>query len=811
MATIPGLPPRSKMPGIPDVRMGVGNVSAADFGGEQFQDLYRLGQAVQRDGNAQMQWAIRKYDERAEAEATTAMANYMDTVGKRRDELFTKKGQEAFTTRKDLETFSTQQADTLGQNLTTDRAKEFFGKSRQNYDLQNNQAADRHTLREQDAYRQTAIAAENEKLSQDALAMNGDEVRIASNLQQIKANNARLYAGQPQDFIDVKNNDAVMTVTQQVAEARAREFGPKAALDFLNSGIDVEFTTPGAKAKFELLKKQYSEASDSKFISDTAMLWVDSDFPSDDIMKRAYDMYPDDPKSAQFLIGIADNYRARKIDTQNREITQAKSEAWSFFAKGGFNVDSIPIELRNSNPTLFREMVDYSTWFNKAGNEKLDPDLGWLDRMRQMKPSELRAWLEGPPMVFNEGQPGEFSIGRYDFLMRKAGNSMDEVNKIRERSLKSDEEVRASGGGSGSGSGGSSSVNPDDWFENNYGAMYETGWWWKSPAAYDPKSQEAKNQGNGFRVRYKDRLAQEEKQLGRKANPEEQKSVAFQLIRDVRDGVVKLDSPYFDEQQAAATAGEEMPVQKTSLTPDQQRLAGGNEVYAVGDPGAGTVRKFARLKLNSVDVPADAAYLKPESAVRALDRGEFGGIAYEPGDVIVRGENGVLSVFGQNMEFKGGRIPPATSAAQGQAAKPAIPEPAKSKEILALEKKGVAFQWNGEVGKWVGSGPDGMRHIVERNGKERKDLRRIVGKPLPNQDERERASYERLLAAKDDLKGLEAKISNNTRMLGNLGEITLRRQIEEQKAEVAKRQAEYDEYNKKWKADFEKHKQGKGK
>lgn len=258
MAQIPMTPGRSRMPGTPNLRTGTGMVSPEDMGSRQFGDWMKLASAVGQAGQEQMRWAIGKYNERADAEARTALAAYSKEMGTLRTQILSTTGSNSFNAAKEMEEYSRMKSEAMAKTLTTPLAKDMFNRARLDYDRQNVEAATRHTLREQERYRQTAIVADNDSLLNDAV-MNADNgMVIAGNIQKMKANNAQLYAGMPQEFIDMENRKSAALAAEKVAGAIAvGPGGPQAALNFLNSGIEQEIGDGDLKVKFDALRAKY--------------------------------------------------------------------------------------------------------------------------------------------------------------------------------------------------------------------------------------------------------------------------------------------------------------------------------------------------------------------------------------------------------------------------------------------------------------------------------------------------------------------------------------------------------------------------
>lgn len=259
MAQIPMTPGRSRMPGTPNLKLGAGMVTPEDLGSREFNEYGKLAQAIGHAGQAQMGWAINKYNERAEAESRTALSSYMKEMGTLRTQILSTTGSNAFNASKEMEEYSRAKGEALSGTLTTPLAKEMFNRNREGFDRQNYSAATAHTLREQENYRNTSIQANNDALMNDSVVNAGNGVVLAGNIQKIKANNAELYRGMPQEFIGMKNREMASLTAEKVAQAIAvdPQGGPQAALNFLNSGIEAEIGDGDLKVKFDALRIKY--------------------------------------------------------------------------------------------------------------------------------------------------------------------------------------------------------------------------------------------------------------------------------------------------------------------------------------------------------------------------------------------------------------------------------------------------------------------------------------------------------------------------------------------------------------------------
>lgn len=624
-------PGRSRMPGTPNLSFSGGFVSPEDMGTREFNEYGRLAGAIGHAGEAQSQWAQRKYNERAEADSLVALNSTMKAKGEERNRLMLLQGNDAKNAPQAYQDYAKKIDDNTLNSLNTPLAKEMYRRRMMDYDRQASGSIDAHALQEDAKYKQTALAASIDGEINNASEFAGNGMAFAGAVQRIQDYSAKLYQGQPPEYIDLQNQKYASLAIEGTAATLAQAGSPQKALEFLNSGVEELLNDKSLTTKFAMLRKKYEESADNSEVATIAMSLVDSEMEPDEIMRQAYAKYPDDMKKAQQLINIADVYRSKKTDTANLKAVQYKSQAWDAVAKGGYALEAIPPEVATSNPALYKEMVEHIAWRNKMGNEKLDPNYGELDKLEAMQPSELRAWLEKP--------------GNYDKLSRYAGDDKDAFTRIRRHSFAQD----GSKSGTGAGGGG---LDVNDWFENNYGAMYEQGLLFKGPATYDPKSEEAKQRSNGFRVRYEDRAKQKEAEVKRKLTYDEQKEVVFGIIKDVRAGRVKLESSFYDEMNVMESAPLQMPVTKTELPPAQAVLNRGENAIAITEPGTKEAKNFGVIQPGSSEMFADVAAINPDQTLRAYDRGIMSGLSYEPDDYIVK-KGGITIVYGPDWKYKG--------------------------------------------------------------------------------------------------------------------------------------------------------------
>lgn len=713
-ADVPGF----TMRGLPGVSAGP-NASADSFGGGN-PAIDRLGRAIQGFGEE----VIRQDQIKRKEEDDTFIRNAINEAHTRyaaqsKAVYEQYKGQNSTQAPEEIGKLSTQIRGSISATLKNAHQQQGFSAAMDAFDRQTQIDALGYRDRQMEFAKFASLDAQNELIAQQAEANAAGATTpdgIAANrgrLQQIFDNVNQRFSGMPEEVKSLKRQEAAQVFHKGIMAA----MDPAQALKYLDQdGV----TQALGAAQTKALREKYQEADESAEITSQAMQFVDSGKGSDEAFKHAWARWPEDKaKREQFLTNY-DNYERRKVRADREKKIAEEDAGWQELAKVGFDATRLPVNLRDKNPKLFRELEEYSAWLNEPKNAKLDPDLSWIDEKAAMLPSELRAYL---------------AKNGYAELMRKSGGNMKYVNEIRDRSQMTDEKARG-GGGSG---GGSSGFNAGNWFEDAYSSIYPTRLYGVN--TYLDGGNTAKRQRNGFILRFDERVRNgdgvwkgEEKE-GRKPSDEDRQAIAMRLTTDAIQKRVNLDSTFYDEIKAREDKTRDMPVSVEELTP-QEQLRVRNLPAISRENQDGQAARFGVLDVNTTDpttgifVDVKNAMFPPTEALIAADRGVYSqygqSLAYEPGWHIVTFKNGDINTYDSAWNYKGQIAPPALERPQAAQAV-TYPEPTKSQRILELEKQGYKFTWHDDANMWTGLGPNGLERQIFATGAERRGAVRYLG------------------------------------------------------------------------------------
>lgn len=259
MATIPHTPDRSRLPGIPDVRVGVPRVTAEDFGAAKLRDVIDLSRAGQESGLEQMRYA-HGY---AKAEADQVYAVAYGEASKEQVQLAQTKGNEATDVPERMQKAVQRIAEKHRGSIKTANGRAMFDRMMMDVGREKDVWAYQHKLKEEGDAVATGVMAKNESESDGVIAMAGQGAgveHVIGGIQRIKANNAELYRGMPKEKIDLENRKSTMDVIEKSAARIAANptLGPQAAMDFLDSGIEQEVAGGEVeKAMFNEIRQAY--------------------------------------------------------------------------------------------------------------------------------------------------------------------------------------------------------------------------------------------------------------------------------------------------------------------------------------------------------------------------------------------------------------------------------------------------------------------------------------------------------------------------------------------------------------------------
>lgn len=638
--------------GLPQVAAGP-MANADDFGASNARELSRFGSAVQGLGHEvirQDQIRRQKHDDAFVRDRINDMHTQWTEASK---DIFSKQGADAGNAPELAQQFFDNYRTSNQNQLENKRQQEAFGKAWQAFRTQSVNEAIGHRDEQDLIFQQETLDGQNAGISQEArdnfAAANTPDGRAvnAGRLQQIMANVDQRYSGHPPEVISLKRREAATTFHNGILTAME----PKDALEYLEQdGVKAAFGAAAVKQ----LQEKFKQAKQSNDVAQAAIADVESNqYDSAALMRRAYELYPDDTQAADMYLKLADSYSTRKRNTENAKGVEQTANAWSAFAESNYDIRSLPNEIRSNNPKLFREMIDYAEWYNKAGGgDKLDPDLLFQDGLLRMQPAELTAWLNQP--------------GNYDHMMRKMAGNQGEIRRVLEWARKEDAgggSGGTGGAGGGGGAGQSTKFNASDWFQNNYGAMYSKSFlgFTTGPRPYDRKNEEDASRENGFRLRFNRAVAEKESETGKKTTYQEQEEIAFDLVREVRAGRVNLDSNIYNASTAAQTI-QELPAKVEELTPEQMPFHRGESIVTRQEPG-GQPQRFGKLDPYQTDIavggvidPVYQARNMITDIVTAYDSGvkTVGeeSIAYEPGWKLVTMKDGAVEVYDETWRYR---------------------------------------------------------------------------------------------------------------------------------------------------------------
>lgn len=695
---IPGTPGPGGIASIPGVRMGV-NASAADFGSENFRNWQRLARTVGYAGETQMQWAIQKQNEQAEMEGNSADANARKEIIEARNSIFQTTGANAINVRQNMEKVTSEVMERYRSGLSTDKAKEYFDRSIRNFNLQNFADADVYTVKEIKRSDNVALEAQVEQRQNDSLAMVDNYERYVRNIDEMRSLVARRYTGEPREFIDLETDKAIMAMVEGGARKQAQT-SAKAALDFLNSGIESELMTDGMKAKLGILRKGYEEANENAEIADLAMLYVDSGLRSDEAYTVAWDQWGDDKAKRDQFLSVFDNYRRRKVDGDNARAAQQVSDLWQQFNEAGRDVNNMTNEAKAAlaaNPDLTKAFEDHNKRIaNLGGMDQIEPIFSELDRVYDMEGPEIRAWLSDSSLDGN----GQSNWSKLEIW---AAGRTDEVNRILKKSRGEESESRpGSGGGAGK-------FKVSDFFQNNYPSMY-------GGNLFLDGGNTAKTHQNGFELRFNDRVREGYTDSSGKAvwkglqaegrNPDDgvMREIAMGMTADVIAGRLDLDVSVYDEQKARETSIIELPVLETELTPQEQTIHPGRPVI-LRETTDGQYARFRKLDPSSIGsgIFEDVRAARPTSALIALQKGvwEKGletGLSYEAGWAVVDMGDGYIKVYDQDWKEKG-ETRRVSQTPAGHTPSVAAPSPRAEPPPMSASMQSQINAWNEQYGQ----------------------------------------------------------------------------------------------------------------
>lgn len=727
MAMIPRTPGRGRIPTASGGQQIGGFVNASDLDGGASQNVSNLSNAAGAVGDALYQRGLRQ----TAALRREADLLYRHTVEEQASALFKTTGRDAFSAPDEMRKIQRVAAEAASKDMNP-MIREMFDRDRAPYDLRMDLRANDHADKQTYQYNIQTIEAGMKKGLDDVAAFPGDGVQFINTIENGKNSIAELYAGSPAEYIAQKQQE----YAEMAAEARANallqdpDYGPQAALDFINGGIAEEIGSGALKVKFDQLRKRIEAAKENTDIAQAAMADVESgQYDSAALMRRGYELYPDDAKAAQMYINIADNYATRKRNAQTEAVVQKQTELWNAWAETGYDINKIPMDVVGDH-TLFEKMINFGIKLDKAAGggmkERSVPSYGALLGVSKMPMQERLAYLENPV--------------NFERVMTQCGGDMDMYKRVANGTLPTYLNG-GSGASDGSGSGrGSERFDLDAAFRNNFRIMRgNPGIGWVSDSAFDAKNEKHKSFYDNFVHHYNLRMRDKEGYPG--TSPEKRsEDVFYDLIRDINnkpgfDMSKPTHEQFMQKQDTPLTVGGTF----SELTEAQQSLTGGVSIpmTAREDAVSGTIVKLGALDVNSTDddigVTEDLFNARPQEALIAFDRGTisiYGQEAtVEPGWTVATMPSGMVRIYDTaNAPVGDPILPPVTDTAaptppsslerypepeyQSEAMKRAV---RRAKERYGEDSGDVRWEWDDIMGQWDLVTPNGISHWT-KNG-----------------------------------------------------------------------------------------------
>ena len=650
MAQIRTSTDRSRFPSQPRAR-GNNFVSARDIAAGS-PDVGQLGDALQRAGDVGMRIATDIEYKQSEAQARAAQSEYREMFTQQKQAIRSRRGSAALSARKDIEEAQRVLGENAAKSLATPLAKDMFERWRMDFDSHERSDIDAFVLQQADAWRLETIDGNLQDHLDDTTGNPADGQRFAGNIQKGKADIAEKFYGHPANVVAREQRKyALSQITARAAAlANDQNHGPAAALEFLESGVDVEIGDDKTMTAYvNELRKKYESAAVNNDINVMAMDLADQTdkgfITSAEVQRLAYEKYPDDPtkpqnaKLRETMMNVYDNHISRLKSGRQMQATQAKQELTDKLSAADFNLDAMSPDDQKAilmDPELYRSVSRFQKWKTNEAN----PDYHWIYQMEQMEPDKLKEWLNEPRSEHDE-------YSNFDIFLRKTAGKHDLMNRIYSRTK--------------SGSGGTSEsarFNPGGFFEDIYRDLYKiTGILWDSPENFlDADANTAKSRRNGFLLFYENALADKERELGRKANFAEQRDVAVELARMIRESNIDLDKSFWSQMPGDAEQASEQEVKiDIDAIPFERRRINRGENVVLLSPAIGAPRQeFGDISPDDKrQLPPSIIDLKANRVLRAYASGAIAGQDYAADDLIVYGRRDEIIIFGADGEIKG--------------------------------------------------------------------------------------------------------------------------------------------------------------
>lgn len=720
----------TRMDELPGVRVGaVGG--AEHFGGVRARELQGLAGAMGGVGDSLLGEAIRRRRIEDDAFVTNAVnqahLQYADLSKSLFDNL---KGEKAVDAPEEVTKILQTMRGGIERNLRTKNQKNLFSGAWNAFAKNAELGAIKYRDVEIENFRNTSLAAQNQLILQDATAavtqpggidaVLGPANRVPWALEAIIQNTYKKNEGQPPEAVELEVRAATEKFYTEQLNALATE-SPEAALDFL-SRDKVREGIP--KAKYKRYVEAFGQSRDLNAASRAAMTDVESgQYDPAGLMRRAFELFPDNLDARQSYLATADNYDRRKEMAAKAETVQKRAETWGAWAATGYDIERVPAAAAG-DPELLGKMIDFGNKFSKAAGggmrERAVPAYSALLDVARMPMDQRLAHLENPE--------------NFEKIMAQCGGDNELYKRVADGTLESYLNGGKGGSGNGTGTGGGAvKFDLDKAFQNNFLVMRGSpgiGTVWD--ADFDQKDPSHQKFYDNFAHQYNLRM-QDPASFPGKSPESRPEDVFYRLVRDINDGAVDISKPTYEEFMRGSDDGKRpaVSVPANELGETEKTINRGEPAVAEFDPAAGRMVRWGVLDVDSSDAN-NGVFVDlvgaTSSAKVAYERGtlDIGGqtLAYEPGwRIVVMKHSGYTKVYDQGWNFKG-ELPPAPgNAAEPPAAtgKQAYPPPAMSRvmerEIADLRERHppgkVLGQWTGDV--WFFEYPGGYR-TYSRNG-----------------------------------------------------------------------------------------------
>ncbi len=625
--------------GIPDVDMGP-RLNADDFGANHAREMARFGEVVQRGGDAMQRYGIKVYEERAQSEATEALAKYKTDTSRYRDQIFINyTGDKAYLTPDDLDTYARNQAGNFAKELKTPRAIELFDEGRLDYDAHNKLLADQHVLKQHEQYRVASIDADNAQLLNEAAALPGEPAVVMESIHRIEANNAEKFRGAPPEYLAIENRRSAMAVAETVAaNLAARDGGPQAALAFLDSPkIKELFTDAEFEKRFGRLREKYETANRAADALASGRQWAKDGLTGTQLLDAAFEKFGEHPEQMGQAITFAKQYQAEQEHEKVAANKDLSDTSLTDLAKNDYRIDSIPENIRIEHPEVYGKLVQYSS-FIKSHGEKPMPDTMLWQTLMSYDPEMLRLMFQDEAAMM-------------DYRLRLGdGPWWHDVEARARGNLSPDEKAAAKG--KGKGAFGLSDVKPTDlsYADELYLDSCARRNGGKLP---DEKDEAEKLRRIQFSLRARETLAEAMNAKGGVLTPLETKAVLYPLLQ-----TFKFDKP------GVLYGTNATDVQAFEMASDPEKyktvtVTGANNEPVTGDFGGNLELDTKRNRLyETVKSSNEAAPAEVRAAAKIAEK-EGGDARFD------RQENLFIVSFNNRLEFynRAGKLVHAEEAA----------------------------------------------------------------------------------------------------------------------------------------------------